>query len=283
MDGERRVAQPLRSNRFFRPDCPAAYRIAARSFAVLFLGAAIVRGVVAGGHLEYAGSPWQKLPGELAGMFGLAAIDIELAGLIHHDPQEVLGYIGVKPGAPLLGFDAKKARTRLQELDWIETATVVRTFPNKLQITISEREPFVVWQHDGQLQVVDQNGKPMSGISASSGNLLLHVVGPGANTEAANLVNQMEATPGLFHDVKAAVRVGDRRWDLFMNTGLIISLPENDMGSALKHAETAFLSSGVKTLPLAKLDYRIVGEVAYQAKSISDLPVSDPTTTSSIQ
>jgi POTRA domain, FtsQ-type len=164
MDGERRVAEPLRSNRFFRPDCPAVYRFAARSFAVLFLASTIVRGIVLGGHLEYAGSPWQKLPGEIAGMFGLAALDIELAGLVHHDPQEVLGYIGVKPGAPLIGFDAKRARTKLQELDWVETATVVRTFPNKLQITISEREPFVVWQHDGELQVVDQNGKPMSAL-----------------------------------------------------------------------------------------------------------------------
>jgi cell division protein FtsQ len=165
----------------------------------------------------------------------------------------------------------------------VETATVVRTFPNKLQITISEREPFVVWQHDGELQVVDQNGKPMSGIAVSSGNVLLHVVGAGANTEAANLVNQMEATPVLFQDVKAAVRVGDRRWDLFMNTGLIISLPETNVGAALKLAETAFLSSDVKSLPLSKLDYRIAGEVAFQAASTVELPKSDPTTTSSIK
>jgi cell division protein FtsQ len=283
MDGERRVAEPLRSNRFFRPDCSAKYRIAARSFAVVFLASALVRGIVMGGHLEYPGSPWQKLPGELAGMFGLAAIDIELAGLSHHDPQEVLGYIGVKPGSPLIGFDAKKARAKLQELDWVETATVVRSFPNKLQITVSEREPFVVWQYNGELQVVDQNGKPMSGISATSGNLLLHVVGLGANTEAANLVNQMEATPGIFQELKAAVRVGDRRWDLFMNTGLIISLPEKNMDVALKQAETAFLSNDVKALPLSRMDYRIQNEVAFQAKSITDLPVSDPTTTSSIQ
>ena len=262
MDGERRVAEPLRSNRFFRPDCPAVYRFAARSLAVLFLGAAIVRGVVMGGHLEYAGSPWQKLPGELAGMFGLAAIDIELAGLAHHDPQEVLGYIGVKPGAPLIGFDANKARTRLQELDWVETATVVRSFPNKLQITITEREPFVVWQHDAELYVVDQSGKPMSGIPVASGNLLLHVVGLGANTQAANLVNQMEATPALFLKLKAAVRVGNRRWDLYMNNGLIISLPENHADVALKLAEAAYLSGALSALPLARLDYRVSGEVA---------------------
>jgi cell division protein FtsQ len=283
MDGERRVAEPLRNNRFFRQDCPAIYRFAARSFAVLFLASAIVRGVVLGGHLDYAGSPWQKRPGEIAGLFGLAAIDIELSGLAHHDPQEVLAYIGVKPGSALIGFDAKKARARLEELDWVETATVVRSFPNKLQITVAEREPFVVWQNNGEMHVVDQNGKPMSGVPATSGNVLLHVVGVGANTGAAELVNQMEATPGLFHEVKAAVRVGDRRWDLYMSSGVIISLPDKGMSAALKVAETAYLSPAMKTLSVSRLDYRIAGEVSYKAKPVSDLIPVDPTTTSSIQ
>ncbi len=167
MDGERRVAEPVMRNRFFRPDCASRYRIAARGLAVLFLGAAIVRGVVAGGHLDYPGSPWLKMPGQIAGLFGLAATDIELSGLLHHDAAEVLAHIGVKPGGPLIGFDAKKARVRLQELDWIDQATVVRRFPNQLQIAVVEREPFVVWQHKGLMQVVDQKGKPMSGAIGS--------------------------------------------------------------------------------------------------------------------
>ncbi len=283
MDGERRVFEPLRGNRVSRRDCPAAYRFAARSAAVVFLAATLVRGLVLGGHLDYPGSPWNKLPSELAGLFGLAAIDIELAGLIHHDPQEVLNYIGVKPGSPLIGFDAKKARDALEQLDWVDVATVVRSFPNKLHITILEREPFVVWQYDGQLSVVDQNGKPMSGNTSPSGRLLLHVVGAGANIAASSLVNQMEATPGLFHEVKAAVRMGDRRWDLYMSNGMIISLPEDNVAAALKKAETAFLATDFKTLSLSRLDYRVPGEVAFRAKTAPDLSQADPTTTSSIQ
>jgi cell division protein FtsQ len=281
MDGERRIAEPVKRNRFFRKDCAAKYRIAARSLAVLFLATTLVRGVIVGGHLEYPGSPWTKLPGEVAGLFGLAAMDIEIAGLAHHDPQDVLATIGVKPGAPLLVFDAKSARKTLQALDWVEQATVTRQYPNKLQIAIVEREPFVVWQYQGKLQVVDQNGKPMTGISASAGNLLLHVVGLGANTAASDLVNQMSATPGLFHEVKAAVRVGERRWDLHMTSGLVIALPERDMSIALKAAETTVLSRSVKALNIARIDYRIPGELAFQAKSPAIQ--ADPTTTSSIQ
>jgi cell division protein FtsQ len=281
MDGERRVAEPVRRNRFYRNDCAASYRIAARSFAVLLLASTLVRGVVVGGHLDYPGSPWPKLPGEVAGLFGLAAMDIEIAGLAHHEPNEVLNYLGVKPGGPLIGFDAKKARATLQELDWVESATVTRQFPNKLQIAITEREPFVIWQYQGALQVVDQNGKPMTGLSPTSGNLLLQVVGLGANTAAADLVNQMSATPGLFQEVKAAVRVGERRWDLHMNNGLVIALPETDMAIAMKAAETTVLSPAMQGLNVARIDYRIPGQLAYRAKTATI--DTDPTTTSSIQ
>lgn len=282
MDGERRVIEPVRRNRFFRPDCAPKYRIAARSFAVLFLGVALVRGVLAGGHLDYPGSPWLKMPGQIAGMFGLAAGDIELSGLHHHDPREVLDRIGVRPGGPLIGFDAKRAKYRLQELDWIDQATVVRRFPNQLHISIVEREPFVVWQHRGILQVVDQKGKPMSGV-VSSGNVLLHVVGDGANFAALELVNQMEATPALKLEVQAAVRMGDRRWDLRMKNGVTIALPEMDVESALPLAEASFFSPAVQQNTVSKIDYRVAGEVVYLAASKLPALSVDTTTTSSIQ
>jgi cell division protein FtsQ len=283
MDGERRVVETVKRNRFFRTDCPRKFRIAARGLAVLFLAAAIVRGVVDGGHLNYPGSPWLKMPGQIAGMFGLAAIDIELAGLRHHEPREVLEHIGVRPGGPLIGFDAKKARISLQMLDWVDTATVVRRFPNQLQVSIVEREPFVVWQHNGVMRVVDQKGKPMGGPVQNNGNILLHVVGEGANLAASELVNQMEATPGLMLEVKAAVRVGDRRWDLHMKNGLVIALPETDVESSLKLAETTFFTPTMQDLALARLDLRVSGETVYQAASGFSAGGVDPTTTSSIQ
>ncbi len=280
MDGQRRVTRPMKQKSKLRPDCSKSYRAAVRLLSVGFLGVALLHGIVSGGHLNYAGSPYQKLPGKIAGMFGLAALDIRLSGLKHHEANDVLAKIGVRPGGALFGFDAKKARASLQELDWIDSATVMRSFPNQLQIEVVEREPFVVWQHNGLLQVVDQNGKPMSGISPSATNLLMHVIGEGANTAASELVNQMEATPVLFHEVKAATRVGSRRWNLVMKNGLKIALPEHDAAVALQTAQAAVVSEIARSGKVQMIDLRIAGEVAYHA---STLPASDPSMTSSIQ
>jgi cell division protein FtsQ len=237
---------------------------------------------VLGGHLDYAGSPWLKMPGQIASLFGLAAIDIELAGLMHHEPAEVLALIGVKPGGPLIGFDAKKARDKLEQVNWIDTANVVRRFPNQLLINVLEREPFVVWQHDGAFEVVDKKGEPMGGVASFANNILLQVVGEGANTAASSLINQMEVTPGLMKELKAAVRVGGRRWDLHMQNGIVLSLPEKETIAILRQAETAYVSGQTVGLPVARIDLRVPGEVSYRAASSPTEANADPRTTSSI-
>lgn len=251
-----RVARPS--------DCPASLRFLARAFGVLFLATAIVRGIVHGGHLDYPGSVWLKLPGRLAGSLGMAADDIQITGLQHHDAQEVLQEIELKPGAPLLSFDAAEARQALQALDWVDHAVVQRKYPNQLLISIEEREPFVAWQHAGVTVMVDKKGRPMSGIPASGENVLLHVSGAGANTAALELVNQLEAVPTLSQKVRAAARVGERRWTLYLNDGLKVALPEHDVEPALQMAQDILSRQDLPVASLAVLDLRISGEVGYQ-------------------
>jgi cell division protein FtsQ len=273
----------MSKNPHFRPDCAQHYRVAARVFGVFFLGATILSGIVNGGHLNYPGSPWLKMPGQIAGLFGLAALDIKMAGLQNHEAADVLAAINVRPGGPLLGFDAKRARETLQALDWIESASVTRSFPNQLFVEVVERKPFVIWQHKGALHVVDQKGKPMGGIVPSTQNVLLHVVGEKANEAAFDLVNQMEATPELFQDVRAATYIGSRRWNLLMKNDLTIALPEMEIGAALKKAQLHYLGATAQSGKVRLLDFRIAHEVAYHAATTVEAPVVDPRTTSSIQ
>jgi cell division protein FtsQ len=273
----------MTENPHYRPDCPRKYRIVARVFSVLFLATAILSGVIGGGHLNYPGSPWLKLPGQVAAMFGVAALDIKLTGLQNHEAVDVLKAINVQPGGPLLGFDAKRARETLEKLNWVASAAVTRSFPNQLHIEIVEREPFVIWQHNGVLQVVDKKGLPMGGLSPDATHVLLQVVGDRANEAAAQLINQMEATPELFQDVRAATYVGGRRWNLLMKNNLTIALPELEVAPALEAAQSYYFAAAAQSGKVRMLDLRVAGEVAYHAATASEFPAADPRMTSSIQ
>jgi cell division protein FtsQ len=276
MDGQRRVAQPMsdhKSPSYSRRGTRVGFldyghtrraRFAARTGAVLFLGLTILHGILIGGYLNYQGSPWPKVPGKLSSFVGLAADDIRIKGLVHQDPEMVLAALGLRPGGSLVGFDAGDAKNLLEGLDWVSSAKVQRLFPNQLEISLVERVPFAVWQRGGQYYVIDRSGTAMSNLSPNALTALPLVTGEGAQFEVAGLVNQLEATPDLSLKLKAAARVGQRRWNLYLDNHVTVLLPEKDVEAALQRlhgldASQHLLSKGVKTVDLRFPGRVIVG------------------------
>ena len=241
-------------------------RFAMRASAVLFLGMVVATGLVRGDYLNYEGSKWLKLPGKAAGLVGMAAEDISITGLEHHEPEQLLAAIGVDPGGSLIGFDAGHARRILEGLDWVEAAKVQRLFPNQLAIEVREREPFAIWQRGNAYYVIDRSGSAMSGLAASELVRLPLVTGEGANTAAADLINQLAAYPDIVLQVKAAARVGKRRWTLYLDSGITVQLPEKGWQEALAMADELnrtqrLLSRGIRSVDL-RLAGRVIVEVA---------------------
>ena len=241
-------------------------RVLTRLGACLFLFATVLHGLVIGGHLDYRNSPWQRVPGHIAGALGFAAGDVRITGLVHQEPESVLAAIGVSPGGSLIGFEAGQAKRLLENLDWIGSADVMRIFPNRLDIVVAEREPFAIWQRDGAHYVIDKSGVAMSTLDPKRMASLLLVTGEGAHLAVAGLAKDLAAVPDIGVRVKAAARVGQRRWTLFLDNGLTVALPEHDSVSAIRlmarlEQSEGILEKGVKSIDL-RLDGRVIIAIA---------------------
>lgn len=210
-----------------------AIRFAARAGATGFLALTIAYGVMAGGHLDDPRNPFYGLPGQIAGFFGYAAQEIHISGLERQRPETVLKAIGVTPDGPLFGFNPQRAKKLLEHIDWVEHATLRRVHPNRLEIELVERVPFAVWQRDGARYVIDSTGSALSTLSAQDYGDLFMVTGEGAQAAAFDLVNHIEGHAALKSRVRAAARVGQRRWTLYLDNGLRIALAENDIAGSL--------------------------------------------------
>ncbi|MGH6855741.1 MAG: cell division protein FtsQ/DivIB [Aestuariivirga sp.] len=205
----------------------------------------------------------------MAGLIGFATDDIRIQGLEHHEPENLLSAIGVMPGSSLIGFDAAEARVKLETLDWVEAAKVLRRFPNQLEIAVVEREPFALWQRGDNYFVIDKSGVAMSGIAAGAFTSLPLVTGEGANIAAAELINQLSANPALSSQVRAAARVGGRRWTLYLDSGVTVLLPEDHWVEALKTLQKLdqaqqLLSKGIKSV-----DFRVAGRIGVAVAEIT--------------
>lgn len=244
-------------------------RMAARASALLLMGGVIMAGLVNGGYLDYEGSPWMQLPGKAAGVVGMAAQEITITGLEHHEPETLLSAVGVQPGGSLMGFDAIQARNILQNLDWIESAKVQRLFPNQLVVEVKEREPFAIWQRGQAYYVIDKSGAAMSGLEASQMVRLPLVTGEGANIAAAELINQLSAYPDIMLQVKAAARVGSRRWTLYLDNGITVQLPERDWQQAIATADQLHRMQKILARGIRSLDLRLPGRVTVEVAEIA--------------
>jgi len=258
-----------RWHRFVRFGNRRSTRILARFSALAILAFVATQGLRDGGHLDYPGSPWDNTSGRIASLFGFAADGIKISGLKYHDAEAVLTPLGVRPGGSLIGFDAANARKMLENMDWVLSAKVLRMFPNQLEIAVVEREPFAIWQRGGSHYVIDRTGAAMSSLDPATLARLPLVTGEGAQTAISELVNQLEAHPQLKSRVLAAARVGQRRWTLHLDNGVVIALPEKDIGAALAKIEELdqrhdLLSKGIKGI-----DLRIAGRVTV---AVTELP-----------
>ena len=246
-------------------------RFLARAGAFSILALAVGLGLHDGGHLKYPGSPWENASGRVASLFGFAADGIKIAGLKYHDAESVLTPIGVRPGGSLIGFDAANARKLLENMDWVLSAKVMRLFPNQLEISVVEREPFALWQRGGSHYVIDRTGSAMSSLDPARMAGLPLVTGEGAQSAISELVNQLEAHPRLKSKLLAAARVGQRRWTLHLDNGVSVALPEKGVEEAMARVENLdqryeLLSKGIRGI-----DLRVAGRVTV---SVSEAPAA---------
>ncbi len=239
-----------------------AIRAGFRGMALLILAGVILHGLERGEHITDPTSPLYNLEGRLAGLFGQQAQRIYISGLVYHSPQAVLKAISVHTGSSLLGFEPEMARRLLENLDWVKHAEVARLYPNGLKISIKERQPIALWQTDGAFYPVDADGVALVSLDPRRFANLLLVTGDGANVAAKALVNQLEAMPILRSRVKAAARVGNRRWNLYMASGLKVLLPEEGEHRALKRLAALIADGRITRKAVKILDLRLPDRIA---------------------
>jgi cell division protein FtsQ len=201
--------------------------------SVLLLLASTGLGIVKGGHLEAFTTALSDARNAIANSAGFRITAIAINGRKQLNQDEVLAIGGVTGRSSLLFLDAAVVRDRLKANAWIADATVQKFYPGELRIDIVERTAFALWQQDGRLSVISEDGAVLEPYVSRRFMSLPLVVGKGAETQARDFLALLARYPQVRSATRAAVFVGERRWNLRLKDGLDIRLPEQDVGNAL--------------------------------------------------
>lgn len=174
--------------------------------------------------------------GQLAEAVGRAGFSVKRVEVTGIDRMERLTVYAValdqnSRAMPLV--DLNKVREQLLQYGWIKDARVSRRLPDTLVVDIVERKPAAVWQHGGQLSLIDQGGIVLEPVALDAMPDLPLVIGPDANVQATELTELMTHAPRLKPMLAGATWVGGRRWDLKFQSGEVLALPEGEKASAV--------------------------------------------------
>lgn len=218
--------------------------------ALGFYGAVAAYGIYVGGHSH-------DVIKNTASASGFAIENIRVTGNTETSEIDVLGPLGLDGSTSLIGLDVEAARQRILELPWVENAEIRKIYPNTISVALNEREAYAIWQSDEGLSLIDAQGDEIVAYRAGRHAQLPLVVGRGAQTEGRDFIAQVAGYPLLASKVRAYVRVADRRWDLLLDNGVRVMLPENDVAAALSRIDKLDQSEQLLSRDIASLDMRL--------------------------
>jgi cell division protein FtsQ len=194
---------------------------------------------------------------ESSAKIGFVVRDVFVVGRSSTPKATLLNALAVERGTPILSVDLEAARKRIQMLPWIRHASVRRVLPDAVIVEIVERRPLAIWQHEKKFALIDEEGQVILRNDIGPFSHLMVVVGEDAASEASVLVQMLATEPDLVRRVKAAVRVGGRRWNVHFADGIDVKLPADDPEGAWRRLGEYQQRYGVLDKRIRILDLRL--------------------------
>lgn len=208
--------------------------------------------------------------GDASAMLGFRLQDVMVSGRRVTPAEEIQKALGYDIGSPIMALDLDAIRERLEALPAVRRAAVKRTLPSTLHLLVEERVAVAVWQNKGDYSLIDRDGRIIPGDSSLLPQLLL-VTGEGAPNQTGRLLDMLASEASLASRVKAAVRVGNRRWNLVLDRveqGVEVRLPEVNAEQAWQRLARLEKDSSLSGQSVGMIDLRQPDRMVLNAMAV---------------
>ncbi|MGA7971336.1 MAG: cell division protein FtsQ/DivIB [Pseudolabrys sp.] len=236
-------------------------RGAGASAAALLLVASAGYGAVRGDHLKTIVANVQDICDSAANTVGFGISEIAIAGRHNLTRKAILAAAGITGQTSLLFLNAHAARARLMKNPWVAEATVLKLYPSRLRIGITERKPFALWQKDRHVSLIAADGTVLEPYAPRRFLSLPLVVGKGAQHDAQDFLALVRRYPDIAPRVKAYALVADRRWNLYLKDGVEVLLPDADPAHALDTLVDLDRDKKLLSRDITRVDLRLADRV----------------------
>lgn len=151
--------------------------------------------------------------------------------------EEIIKKSGIKLADCIFANNVENVRSMILEIEELKNVVVIRQFPDKYTINVTERKPIAYLKHKSRLSFVDEDGSIFPIKRIPYNKKLAVLTGKNAEKEAYNLFSVLEKFPALKEQIIFCHRISERRWDIQTKSNIIIKLPEKNLLSAISYLE----------------------------------------------
>lgn len=155
-------------------------------------------------------------------------------------------------------LDLTALQATLEGFDAVASAELQIRSGGVLQVMIRQRTPALVWRSRTSLELLDGTGHRVASIAERSARADLPLVaGDSADKAAAEALVLLATAGPLGPRVRGLVRIGERRWDLVLDRGQRILLPETDPIPALERVIALDKAQDLLARAIVHVDMRL--------------------------
>lgn len=184
---------------------------------------------------------------------------INITGVNFSNTQKIKE-ISFEKGKSLFTFDLKHAAEEIKNLNWIKKVNIKKSFPNTLNIFVTENDPFALLLKDQKVYLIDIDGELIieENEDAILESQLLLLSGIDSEINLPNLISNLNIHyPEILFSVKEMEFIERRRWNLIFSNKLIVKLPESNIGKSLENLKKLIERDKILKSNIIEVDLRI--------------------------
>ena len=187
---------------------------------------------------------------------GFGVAEVHLYGNARTAPADITAALGVKAGQSIFGINLRQARARLMTLPWVADADIRRRYPDDLTVKITERVPYARWQTPNGDLLVERQGRVITSDGSAKFAGLPVLLGDGAPEHALGFIEAVGRHRAIVKRVKAYQYQSGRRWNLILDNGVIVKLPETGWDAQIKELDRLIVDDGILETNIREIDLR---------------------------
>jgi cell division protein FtsQ len=217
---------------------------------------AVAAAIVTGGAIPRTIHKTDAAATTLVDHAGFGVAQLHLSGNARTRPDAIMATLGVKAGQSIFGINLAAARARLLTLPWVADAEIRRRYPDDISVRIVERVPYARWQTPNGMVLVERKGRVITGNDTNEFDKLPLLLGDGAPEHAGGFLEAVSRHRAIVARVKAYQYQSGRRWNLLLDSGVVVKLPETGWDEQIRELDRYIVEDGILETNIREIDLR---------------------------